>query len=122
MLIYSYLSSLYPVLRISLYLANFCMVLMQNVCHKCIQVKPSKQNTGFSCKFHQSFDCTVLYLQLKMGPVCGCKGWCMCACPRMYAFVFFLSFVFLHRGANAPSKFPSYFLTYTSPSALVPIC
>lgn len=80
--------------------------------------------TKLSCKFHQFF-CTVS--SAWNGPICGqfTGGACVCVyvCPCTYAaFVFFLSFVFLHRGADAPSKFPSYFLTYTSPSALVPIC
>lgn len=84
------------------------------------------QNDGQKCVFTTSFFVLYFVSSFEMAPFAACKmivrdcAWvCVLVCMQSLCF---LSFVFLHWGADAPSKFPSYFLTYTSPSALVPIC
>lgn len=137
MLIYWYVSSLYPVLcHISdlfiLRWIEFCMVFNA----KCwmemlyLDVRPSKLSayteTAISHASSTSFFVLYFVSSFEMAPFAACEmivrgGACVCVLVRMQPLCF-LSFVFLHWGADAPSKFPSYFLTYTSPSALVPIC
>ena len=55
--------------------------------------------------------------------VCACACVCVCVCVPVcrQPLCFSLSFLFLHWGESASSESPSSFLTYTSPSALVPI-
>lgn len=55
--------------------------------------------------------------------VCVWEWVCVCVCVPVcrQPLCFSLSFIFLHWGESASSESPSSFLTYTSPSALVPI-